>query len=88
MYHTLRTLALVALIGGSVATLVAFYLWWRSTNMSERVARSVALAEEGYEKLDAGEVEAARERFKQALEINKRLEMAKEGLRACRRAER
>lgn len=87
MYHALRTWALIALIGGSVATLLAFYVWWRSTEMSERVGRSVALAEEGYEKLDAGDVEQARELFKQALEINKRLEMAKEGLRACRRAE-
>lgn len=84
----LRTWALIALIGGSVATLLAFYVWWRSTDMSERVARSVALAEEGYERLEAGDVEEARELFKQALEINKRLEMAKEGLRACRRAER
>lgn len=83
----LRTWALIALIGGSVATLLAFYVWWRSTDMSERVARSVALAEEGYERLDAGDVEEARELFKEALQINKRLEMAKEGLRACRRAD-
>lgn len=88
MYHDLRTLALVALIGGSAAVLLVFYLWWRTTDMSERVARSVALAEEGHRKLEAGEVDEARELFKEALAINKRLELAKEGLRACRRAQR
>lgn len=87
MYHDLRTIALIALIGGSALILILFYVWWRGTQMSERVARSIAIAEEGYDRLDEGDVEGARERFREALEINRRLEMAKEGLRACKRAE-
>lgn len=88
MYHDLRTWALVALLAGSAAILVAFYVWWRTTRMSERVARSVALAEEGHRKLEAGEVDKARELFREALSINRRLETAKEGLRACKRADK
>lgn len=87
MYHELRTLALVALVGGSAAVLLIFYLWWRTTGVSERVAEAMALAEDGFDRLDRGDVEGARERFRRALALNRRLEMAKEGLRACRRAE-
>lgn len=87
-FHELRTFALLALILGSLTVLAVFYIWWRTSRMSERVGRSVALAEEGHRRLDEGDVHAARELFKQALAINRRLELAKEGLRACRRAER
>lgn len=87
MYHGLRTWAIAALVGGTAATLAAFYVWWRRSRMSDRVARSIALAEQGYERLEAGDIEGARELFVEALSVNRRLEMAKEGLRACRRSE-
>lgn len=87
-YHDLRTAAILALVLGSAAVLAVFYLWWRTSRMSERVGRSVALAEEGHRRLEQGDVAGARECFVQALAVNRRLETAKEGLRACRRAER